>query len=135
MVVSRLTMATSARRSTLATGPRAVSGSWAKRAPGTFMKCTSPAKASVTGRRSGWPPTGVDPLLLVGLATVVMGAGGGTPRWQAANVSVATRSNAAERTVNGTGGAPMASLPPPALDNHGSVLRLMVQGPALARAA
>src|SRR6266511_228944 len=96
-VVVRGTIATSARRSTAATGPSAVAGSWARRAPGIFMNCTSPAKASVTGRRTVWPWVDFARLVLLGTAAVAVASGRCSPRWQAAEARVATIRNAAAR--------------------------------------
>src|SRR6185436_8034419 len=90
-------MATSARRSTAATGPSAVSGFLARRAPGTFMKCTSPAKARVTRRRTVEAGVGLDWLMLVRAAGAVVGAAGCSPRLQAAGDRAATISSAATR--------------------------------------
>jgi hypothetical protein len=90
-------MATSARRSTAAIGPSAVSGFLAKRAAGTFIECTSPAKARVTRRRTVEAGVGLDRPVLVGAAGAVVGAVRSSPRPQAAGNRAATQSSAATR--------------------------------------
>jgi hypothetical protein len=52
--VSRLTMVRSAARRAVAASPNAVSGFAVSRAAVRSAKCTSPANASVIGRRVGW---------------------------------------------------------------------------------
>ena len=89
--------ATSARRSTAATGLNAVSGFLAKRAPGTFIKCTSPAKARVTRGRTVEAGGGLDRPVLVGAAGAVVGAARSSPRPQATGNRAATHSSAATR--------------------------------------
>ena len=89
--------ATSARRSTAATGPNAVSGFLAKRAPGTFIKCTSPAKARVTRGRTVEAGGGLDRPVLMGAAGAVVGAARSSLRPQATGNRAATHSSAATR--------------------------------------
>ena len=66
-----------------ATGLNAVLGFLAKRAPGTFIKCTAPAKARVTRGRTVEAGGGLDLPVLVGAAGAVVGAARSSPRPQA----------------------------------------------------